>query len=194
MSYRFGTFMYIPHEKSDVRSLTVSRRGAIAAGSVVALVGLLPRLTLVAWAWVGVTFVVGWLGGLLDLPGWVNGISPFEHLPLVPVEDLAWLPLGALTALAVALLAVGLVGFRLRQSEHLMTYLMLWVIAVLPLTPAGLPSAEALADGVLAGCALDVVSQEPVGADNPLLWAPKCLLTPHMAWAAVEATDAGARG
>lgn len=38
-----------------------------------------------------------------------------------------------------------LVGFRLRLSEHLTTYLLLWVIAVLPLTPAGLPSVEALA-------------------------------------------------
>ena len=54
-------------------------------------------------------------GSLLDLPGWVSGISPFEHLPLVPVEDLAWLPLGALTLLGAALLAIGLVGFRSRD-------------------------------------------------------------------------------
>jgi ABC-2 type transport system permease protein len=87
---------------------------ALAAGAV-ALVGLLPRMTMLVWAWVGVTFVVGWLGSLLSLPSWVSGLSPFEHLPLVPVEDLAWLPLGALSLLGAALLAAGLVGFRRRD-------------------------------------------------------------------------------
>jgi serine phosphatase RsbU (regulator of sigma subunit) len=39
-----------------------------------------------------------------------------------------------------------LLGFRLRFIEHLMTYVLLWLTAVLPLTAAGLPSAEALPD------------------------------------------------
>jgi glycerate dehydrogenase len=47
--------------------------------------------------------------------------------------------------------------------------------------------AAALADATLAGAALDVVSAEPVDPSNALLLAPNVLLTPHMAWAAVEA-------
>ncbi len=47
--------------------------------------------------------------------------------------------------------------------------------------------AEALANEHLAGAALDVVSIEPIAADNPLLSAPRCLLTPHYAWATLEA-------
>lgn len=47
--------------------------------------------------------------------------------------------------------------------------------------------AAALNQGVLAGAALDVVSVEPIREDNPLLQAKNCLLTPHMAWATVEA-------
>jgi glycerate dehydrogenase len=47
--------------------------------------------------------------------------------------------------------------------------------------------ADALNEGRIAGAALDVLSAEPVCQDNPLLDAKNCLLTPHIAWATVEA-------
>lgn len=47
--------------------------------------------------------------------------------------------------------------------------------------------AWALNEGHIAGAALDVVSSEPIRPDNPLLGANNCLITPHMAWAALEA-------
>jgi len=47
--------------------------------------------------------------------------------------------------------------------------------------------ADALNQGVLAGAALDVLSCEPPPAEHPLLHAQNCLLTPHIAWATVEA-------
>jgi glycerate dehydrogenase len=47
--------------------------------------------------------------------------------------------------------------------------------------------ARVLTEGKIAGAALDVVSREPIRADNPLLSAPRCLITPHMAWATREA-------
>lgn len=46
--------------------------------------------------------------------------------------------------------------------------------------------AEALQTGQIAALAADVVSKEPIAADNPLLQAPNCYLTPHIAWAPVE--------
>jgi len=46
--------------------------------------------------------------------------------------------------------------------------------------------AEALETGQIAALAADVVSKEPIAADNPLLQAPNCYLTPHIAWAPVE--------
>lgn len=47
--------------------------------------------------------------------------------------------------------------------------------------------AEALRSGKLAAAALDVVREEPIHRDNPLLHAPNCILTPHMSWGAQEA-------
>jgi glycerate dehydrogenase len=49
--------------------------------------------------------------------------------------------------------------------------------------------AEALAEGTLAGAGLDVLSVEPPPATNPLLSAPGCLITPHIAWATRAARE-----
>lgn len=87
----------------------------VLAALAVLLTGWLPRMSALAWLGMVVAFVVGWLGTVLDLPDAVRTLSPYHHLPQVPVEDVAVVPLVVLTLLATALTAAGVVGFRRRD-------------------------------------------------------------------------------
>lgn len=49
--------------------------------------------------------------------------------------------------------------------------------------------AEALNGGRIAAAALDVLTEEPMAADCPLIGAKSCVITPHVAWAALETRE-----
>jgi ABC-2 type transport system permease protein len=90
----------------------------VLVGLTFALFGLAPRAVSVAWAALVACFVIGLLGQLLDLPAVVMDLSPFQHVPQMPVEGFALAPTATLTAVAAALLALGFAGFRRRDAGY----------------------------------------------------------------------------
>jgi ABC-2 type transport system permease protein len=87
----------------------------VLAGVGTALFGLAPRFTALAWAALGACALVLELGALLGLNGWLLDISPFWHVPKLPGSPLSTAPVAWLIAVAAALTAVGLAGFRRRD-------------------------------------------------------------------------------
>jgi ABC-2 type transport system permease protein len=87
----------------------------LVAAVAVAIAGLLPGWSLLAWAAVAFALLQVMLGETLRLPDWIDGISPFWHLPGLPVETFRPLPAVTELVLAAALVLLGLWGYRRRD-------------------------------------------------------------------------------
>ena len=81
------------------------------------LYGLAPRWTVLAWAPLAFAAVVMLFGDLFRLPQWLQDLSPFEHLPMVPAQSFAWAPFLGLAVVALVLSVAGQVAFA-RRDVH----------------------------------------------------------------------------
>ncbi len=89
----------------------------VTVGVAAVLFGWFPRASAAAWIVPVYAFVVGYLGQILQFPGWMNNLSPFGHVPRLPAADLDWTPLLVLTLVAAGLVWLGLAGLRRRDLE-----------------------------------------------------------------------------
>jgi ABC-2 type transport system permease protein len=86
----------------------------VMIGAALVALAWLPRLDWLGWALLAGIVFLGELGPLMDLPSWVQKVSPFAHTPKIPVEAMSWTPEVVLTAVAAALVAAAAVGYRRR--------------------------------------------------------------------------------
>lgn len=87
----------------------------VAVGVSLLLFGVAPRAQSVSWLVPVVGVVVLMFGEVFRLPGWLRGLSPYDHLALVPAESFRILPFVALLAVALALSLVGAFAFSRRD-------------------------------------------------------------------------------
>ncbi|GAB3263331.1 ABC transporter permease [Nocardioides dilutus] len=89
----------------------------VLAGAAQLLYGLAARVALLAWLGLLFAFVVMMFGAIFRMPQWLQDLSPFEHLALVPAQDFEWTPFLVLGAVAAALSVAGQLAF-LRRDVH----------------------------------------------------------------------------
>ncbi|WP_067572981.1 ABC transporter permease [Nocardia acidivorans] len=87
----------------------------IFTGVTVALFGLVPRWTPVAWGVLTAAIAVFLLGAISGAPQWLRDLQPFEHPPKVPGHAFELAPVLILLVIAAVLIVVGLIGFRRRD-------------------------------------------------------------------------------
>ena len=90
----------------------------VLVGLTFAVFGLVPRASAAAWAALGLCVVIGLFGQLFGLPDWLIDVSPFQHVPQMPVEGFSLGSTLALVAVAAALLAAGFAGLRRRDAGY----------------------------------------------------------------------------
>jgi len=106
---------------SQVSGITIAGLVQVPAtlafvGFAVALFGLVPRWSnAITWTAFAACLLVVEVGSLLKLPEWVQNISPFTHTPAAPAPTIEAWPLVVMSAIAVGLMALGLVAFRRRD-------------------------------------------------------------------------------
>lgn len=88
---------------------------AVIAGLALALFGLRPRWFSLAWLVYALTVGVMLLGDLLQLPDWVQALTPMYHVGYPPQDPADAVSLTVLTVVAVALTASGFIGFGRRN-------------------------------------------------------------------------------
>ena len=87
-------------------------------GLAILLVGAAPKATAAIWAYFGFTFLMTFIGRIPGiLPAWVSALSPFHHIPELPVEDINIAVLAIMTAIAVGLTVAGFLFYGRRDIK-----------------------------------------------------------------------------
>ncbi|WP_328400089.1 ABC transporter permease [Nocardia sp. NBC_00403] len=87
----------------------------VVTGIAVAIYGIVPRFTPVAWGVLSVMMVIFFLGSLDGLPQWLVDLVPFVHPPKLPGAAFHAAPVLWLLGIAAMLLTVGIAAFRRRD-------------------------------------------------------------------------------
>ena len=89
----------------------------LVLGLAVGIIGWLPRFSIIVWLYVLYSFIVVYLGELFQFSDIVVQLSPFGHIPQLPLEDIRWLPITTLCSISVLLTLLGFVGYNKRDLQ-----------------------------------------------------------------------------
>jgi ABC-2 type transport system permease protein len=84
-------------------------------GLAVLIAGAIPKLSQLAYVYLAFSFLIIFIGRVLDLPEALKKLSPFYYIPRLPEEAIKPLPLVVLSILACGMMIAGLVLYRRRD-------------------------------------------------------------------------------
>jgi len=87
----------------------------IMGGLTVLLVGRFPKRVGWVWAYFGYSFFAMMFGRMMPATEWMASITPYGWVPQLPMEEINWLTMAILIAIAIALTAIGLRYYRRRD-------------------------------------------------------------------------------
>ncbi|WP_017185203.1 ABC transporter permease [Alkalibacillus haloalkaliphilus] len=67
------------------------------------------------WLYLGYSFIVVYLGGLLEFPKWMEFLSVYEHVPSLPIDEMNWPSVMTLTSLAIILVVFAMISYSRRD-------------------------------------------------------------------------------
>lgn len=82
------------------------------------LIGFMPRWTSAVWFYLTFAFISIYFGGLLNFPEWMSKMSPFGHIPQLPVDQFSWTTMMIISFIALLLNGLGVVLFGRRSTEN----------------------------------------------------------------------------
>lgn len=83
----------------------------------VLLIGIVPQGVGLTWLYLGYSFFVVYLGGLLQFPQWMAKLSPYGNIPKIPTETIDFTKIFGLTAIALMLMLIGFMGYNRRDIQ-----------------------------------------------------------------------------
>lgn len=89
----------------------------VMLGVAMLLIAYLPGKTVLAWLYFGYSFLTMYLGSFAQFPEWAQKISPYGHVPKIPVEEMNAAALIALSGIAAVMVALGFIGYRKRDMQ-----------------------------------------------------------------------------
>lgn len=87
----------------------------VLVGLAALLIGFAPKVVNLTWLYLGYTFFAVYFGNLLKVPEWMRKLSPWGHIPNVPLEPVSPATVFTTLALSLALMGLGLYGYKKRD-------------------------------------------------------------------------------
>jgi len=89
----------------------------VMLGLTMVLIAYLPGKSSLIYLYLGFSFLSIYIGAIARLPEWVGKLSPFGHIPQIPVADMDAPKLIIITIIAASLFVFGFIGFRHRDVK-----------------------------------------------------------------------------